>query len=81
MCFCLFVVVVKFSVFGSATSIEGDGGGAVWNWINGGEELLRIKSSKGMRIRNGRRRIERMKKRSSGECISPLERVRDGCFE
>ena len=37
--------------------------------INGGGELLRIKRSKGMSIRNGRRRIERMKERSSDEFI------------
>lgn len=37
--------------------------------INGVGELLRIKRSKGMSIRNGRRRIERMKERSSDECI------------
>ena len=67
--FCLFLVV-GFSVFaGSDRRIGVDEGGAGWDSINGGEELLRIKKSKGTKIRNGSKRIERMKDRSSDECI------------
>lgn len=46
-----------------------DEGGARWDSVNGGGELLRIKKSKGTKIRNGSKRIERMKDRSSDECI------------
>lgn len=69
MCFCLFFVL-GFSAFaGSDRRKEVDGGVAHLDLINGVGELLRIRRSKGMSIRNGRRRIEKMKERSSDECI------------
>lgn len=69
MCLCL-LVLIEFSFFGdSATRIKGDGDGADWDSITGGEELLKMKRSEGIRIRKGRRRIERMKERSSEGCI------------
>lgn len=69
MCFCFFFDA-GFSAFaGSDRRKELDEGGAHLDLINGGEELPRIKRSKGMSIRNGRRSIERMKERSSDECI------------
>lgn len=69
ICLCLFVVV-EYSFFGSsATRIERDGDGADWDSITGGEELLKMKRSKGIRIRDGRGRTERTKERSSEDCI------------
>ena len=79
MCLCLFAVV-GFSFFGCpVTRIEGDGDGTDWDSITGGEDLLKTKRSKGMKIRNGRRSIERMKERSSEDCIFFLRLVR--CVE
>ena len=69
MCLCLFVVV-EFSFFGgSATRIKGGGDAADWYSITGGEALLKMKRSKGIRIKNSKRRIERMEERSSEGCF------------
>ena len=79
MCLCLFVVV-EFSFLGcSVIRIEGDGDGADWDFITGGEDLPKTKRSKGKKIRNGRRSIERMKERSPEDCIFFLRLVR--CVE
>lgn len=65
----------RFSAFASSDRRkEVDEGVAHLDLINSGRELLRIKRSKGMSIRNGRRRIERMEERSSDECILFLDR-------
>ena len=69
MWFCPFVVLGLSAFAGSDRRKEVDEGVAHLDLINGGGELLRIKRSKGMSIRNGSRRIERMKERSSDECI------------